>query len=249
MRPHPWFLLPVRIVPIPPAGCDRSPMPAHGQRVVSPALLRIDGSTTLHPAFVDLADAHRRRNPGVEMSLRCAGTVTGINRLMGGEIDLATTSRDLRQSEIEQAGNAGISIRTFLIGYDAIGIILHPERHKVVRQLTREQARRIFFDGTINNRSQLDASLSGTIQVYTRDPTASGTASAFNELVAGSESVPCVTRTHVVAESVDLVKVIAQDVEGIGYASSAHLGTTVGATAYRSRDEGRQAALLTGGCQ
>lgn len=220
------------------AGCGRGPAGAvgAGPRTVEKHTIRIDGSTTLHPVFEEIVRVYRAAHPEVAIDLRQSGSGTGVRRLVAGEIDLALASRDLKQSELDAGKNVGKMLRAFLIGHDALGVIVHPDIFKRITHLNRDQVRQVFFDGTISDWSQLDPALKGQINVYTRDATSSGTGSVFNELITGSELTPYVTRTKVVEETPQLVNAVAKDPLGIAFAPFADLRPGVQAVEYGTTD-------------
>ena len=100
----------------------------------------VNGSSSVNSLMEHLADAFRAVNPGVTIDIHGAGTGHGITAVREGLADIAMSSRDLRESELEFLTPLSIAI-------DGIAVIAHPSN--TVDGLTLEQVRNIFLGETL----------------------------------------------------------------------------------------------------
>ncbi|MCL2357375.1 MAG: substrate-binding domain-containing protein [Defluviitaleaceae bacterium] len=96
----------------------------------------VNGSSSVNSLMEHLAEAYRAINPGVTIDIHGAGTGHGITAVREGLADIAMSSRDLRDSELEF-----LTPRTIAI--DGIAVIVHPSNE--INGLTLEQVRNIFL--------------------------------------------------------------------------------------------------------
>jgi len=198
-------------------GCDSE------HAVTAPAsdqsqLIRIGGSTTLYPAFVDLADTWMKLHPGVKIVNTESSSGQGIKGLIAGDLEIARASRQFKRAEFVAASETGKLMKPYILGYDGVAIIVSPSKAKFLHGLTYVQLKDIFFTGKIQQWSQLDARLSGPIHVLVRDTSMSGTADLFNSHILASEKMPYVKTARTLHISTDLVPAVAEDENSIAYA-------------------------------
>ncbi|MCL2228081.1 MAG: substrate-binding domain-containing protein, partial [Oscillospiraceae bacterium] len=96
----------------------------------------INGSSSLYSLMQRLSEAYREINPGVRIDIHGAGTGHGITAVREGLADIAMSSRDLRESELEFLTPLDIAI-------DGIAIIVHPSNS--TDNLSLDQVRDIFL--------------------------------------------------------------------------------------------------------
>ncbi|MCL2620827.1 MAG: substrate-binding domain-containing protein [Defluviitaleaceae bacterium] len=96
----------------------------------------VNGSSSVYSLMQHLSGAYRDINPDVRIDIHGAGTGHGISAARDGLADIAMSSRDLRESELE-------FISPLTIAIDGIAVIVHPENDIV--GLTLEQVRNIFL--------------------------------------------------------------------------------------------------------
>lgn len=128
--------------------------------VNQPGVLRIDGSTTLFQAASRVAAQFEAQHAGIDVLVEQSSSSRGIALLIDGAIDVATSSRPPTADELERAHKLRVVLKPYQVGYDAIAVIVHPERHASVPALSFAQFRDIFFDGSLRDWSQLAPSLS-----------------------------------------------------------------------------------------
>ena len=96
----------------------------------------VNGSSSVYTLMEHLSEAYRELNPNVRIDIHGAGTGHGIGAVRDGLADIAMSSRDLRESELE-------FLTPMTIAIDGIAVIIHPSNS--VDGLTLEQVRSIFL--------------------------------------------------------------------------------------------------------
>ncbi len=203
-------------------------------------ILRIGGSTTIYPVARSAAEYYMDKNPEVIITVSESSTGGGVKRLLSGEIDIADCTRLPKEDEYEFTREKGIDFEVTRIGVDAVAIIIHPNKHEFVQELTQPQVLGIFFEGTITDWSQLSPVLSGKINVYVRDPHESGTATLFANRVTGSDKTSYVSTARDVHITPLVVPTLAEDPNGIAYTPIKWVGGQARVVAYgKSTDKTR----------
>ncbi len=108
--------------------------------------LLIGGSSTVFHYTEALAEAYMKRNRDSHIIYESGGSTPGLIAVKNGSIDIASMSRNLQDSEDDEF------TKNYLIGKDAIGIVVHPSNP--VENLSLDQIRGI-FTGEIANWSDL----------------------------------------------------------------------------------------------
>ncbi|MCL2409640.1 MAG: substrate-binding domain-containing protein [Oscillospiraceae bacterium] len=98
----------------------------------------VNGSSSVYPLMGHLREAYLELNPNVSIDVHGAGTGHGISAVRDGIADIAMSSRDLRESELE-------FMTPLTIGIDGVAVIVHPSNP--IEDLTLEQVRNIFLGG------------------------------------------------------------------------------------------------------
>jgi phosphate transport system substrate-binding protein len=182
--------------------------------------LRIDGSTTVLPIAQRAAEVFMQKNPGVKVFVTGSGSGTGIKALIDGTTMLATSSREVKESEIERGKAKGVNITEHKIALDGVIAVVHPANR--VSNVTMEQLKNI-YDG--NTKSWKD--LGGPdrpIAVVSRD-TSSGTYEIWQEKVLGKDKLR--PDALLVASNGQMVQTVAQNPYAIGYIGIGYLDKSV----------------------
>jgi len=96
----------------------------------------VNGSSSVYSLMQHLSAAYRDINPDVRIDVHGAGTGHGIGAARDGLADIAMSSRDFRESELE-------FLTPLTIAIDGIAVIVHPSNS--IENLTLEQVRNIFL--------------------------------------------------------------------------------------------------------
>lgn len=110
--------------------------------------IQVRGSDTI----VNLAQAwaadFMEENPQASVAVTGGGSGVGIESLLNGTADIATASREIKESEVAQAVRSGVEPVEFTVALDGIAVVVHPSNP--IGQLTIDQLSAIFTERTTN---------------------------------------------------------------------------------------------------
>lgn len=150
----------------------------------APAKINIGGSTTLLPIVQKMIEVYMAKYPQVEISIAGSGSGDGLKALMEGSIDIANSSRGLKEKEAQSAGAAGLNLVAQVVAIDCIVPVVNPANP--VNELSLEQLKGI-YSGQIKNWREVGGQ-DKTIVVISRD-FSSGTFETWQEKVLGKERI------------------------------------------------------------
>ena len=153
------------------------------------ALIQNKGSDTLLNVAQAWAEAYREVDSTVAVAVTGGGSGTGISAMINGTVDIANSSRKMRESEFEAARSNGVEPIEFIVGYDALAVYLHEDNP--IESLTFGQLRGVYGEsGGIVRWSDLGVSVPGCpsdeIVLVSRQNN-SGTYVYFKEAVLGDD--------------------------------------------------------------
>lgn len=111
-------------------------------------VIEITGSDTMVNLGQAWAEAYARIHPDAAITITGGGSATGIAGLINGDTEIAQTSREMADQEIQQAKDRGLDPREFTVAQDGLSVIVH--RSNPVDRLTIQQLSGI-FTGQITN--------------------------------------------------------------------------------------------------
>jgi phosphate transport system substrate-binding protein len=170
----------------------------------------IKGSDTELPMVKDLAKLFRKDNFEITIDVSGGGSGVGIEALINNETDIATSSREIKESEIARAKQNGVNPLPIMFSVDALAIITNSELG--VDSLSTEQLMQI-FSGEITNWKFLGGP-DLSIVVYGRD-SLSGTYSYLKDKFIRA---PYSAKTKQMHGNAEIVSAVQKDKAGIGYA-------------------------------
>src|SRR3989449_2748686 len=139
--------------------------------------ISLEGSSTVQPFSIALIDEFAKTYPDVKINPPSGkGSGAGITAFINKQVDIAQSSRAMKDDEKSQATAAGLTPFEVHILDDALAITVHPDNK--VAQLTFEQVAEIFA-GEIKDWSEVGGS-GGAITIYTRNEE-SGSFAYMNE--------------------------------------------------------------------
>jgi phosphate transport system substrate-binding protein len=97
--------------------------------------IKVGGSTSVEPLMQRMREVYINLNPGIEIEISGGGSGTGINEAIEGIIDIAMSSRSLRDNEKE-------SLTDIAIALDGVAVIVNSANP--VGGLSIEQVKEIF---------------------------------------------------------------------------------------------------------
>jgi len=177
--------------------------------VVKTSYIEIKGSDTLLQLVSNMAEEFSEVEPRIKLSVTGGGSGTGIAALINGEIDIADASRQIKDSEIDEAEKKGFTPWEFIIARDMLSVIVNENND--VTDLTMDQLSKI-YKGEITNWKELGGD-DGKIVLYGRQST-SGTYAFFMEHVVQDDYSATMMNMEGNQAIVDAVKL---DKNGIGY--------------------------------
>jgi len=182
-----------------------------------PYVVHIKGSDTIGGSLgPDLAQAFMDQNPDIAVTVEALGSSTAFVGLFDGTADVGASSRPVKPNELREAEQLGVKLREFVLGYDGIAIIVHPDNP--VGSMTLTDAGRL-FTGQIQDWSALGGT-PGPVRLLSR-PSYSGTHAFFKEKVLrggrrrGREEFAPVT--EFVERSESIAEAVAADEGAVGY--------------------------------
>ncbi|MBP8289068.1 MAG: phosphate ABC transporter substrate-binding protein [Chromatiaceae bacterium] len=147
------------------------------------------GSDTLVNVAQTFAEEYAKVNPEVAIAVSGGGSGTGIAAMINGTVDIANSSRKMKDKEIKQAQERGHNPVEHVVGYDALAIYVNknnPANSMAIAELAKIYGR----DGGATQWKDLGIQIpgcdSGEIVVVSRQNN-SGTYAYFQEHVLGEK--------------------------------------------------------------
>jgi phosphate transport system substrate-binding protein len=147
------------------------------------------GSDTLVNVAQAWAEGYKTVDPNVAVSVTGGGSGTGISAMINGTVDIANSSRKMKESELEAARANGVEPIEFTVGYDALAVYLHPDNP--IQAVTIAQLAQIYGEGGGAEKwgdlgVEVAGCSSGEIVRVSRQNN-SGTYAYFREAILGKE--------------------------------------------------------------
>lgn len=181
--------------------------------------IRIHGSTTIEPLMQKAADEYQK-NHNTEISVKAVGSKNGIDALISGACDIAMSSMEILPEQIAQAGDGGMTIKPFLLGYDIIIPIVHPSNP--ITDISFENLKKV-YDGSLTNWSTLggpDTAIDIVDRVHS-----SGTYNVWHHTVAPEKTNDSLYTIQPSNSSV--LAYVSEHTNAIGYVSATYLNPEV----------------------
>ena len=176
----------------------------------------IKGSDTLGAKMVpQLAEAYKEAGNEVSFEIAAEGSSSAFTNLLAGTADIGMSSRNIKDSEVEEFTAKGMEIKDWIGAYDMIGVVVN--ENSSIEGLTLEQVEGI-FTGDITDWSEVGGD-AGPISVYTRN-TSSGTYKSFQEMAMNKRDYGADTQK--MAGNEQIAEEVAKNANGIGYVGLAY---------------------------
>ncbi len=177
--------------------------------------VEIDGSSTVAPISIAVADSFAKKCPKVSVPVLISGTGGGFKRFVIGEIDISDASRPIKKAELESARANAIKFHELPIAYDGLTIAVHRD-NKWCNQLTVEQIKKIFrADSAAKRWKDVEPSWPDRDIKIFAPGTDSGTFDYFKEVVASDGAIR--EDISVSEDDNQLVVGIAETADAIGF--------------------------------
>ncbi|WP_457591549.1 PstS family phosphate ABC transporter substrate-binding protein [Geoglobus sp.] len=201
------------------AGCTQS---EEGSSVSGE--VKISGSSTVYPVTMAIAEEFSKLYPDVTVSVQSTGTGGGFkNFFIPGLADINDASRPIKQSEIEAAKENGVEPVEFLIGYDALTVIVN-RNNDWIDCLSYEELKKIWgpeATGKITKWSDVNSSWPDEEMDLYGPTSASGTFDFFTEHVIG-EAGAHRQDYHGTEEDNTIIAAVERDRYAMGYLGLAY---------------------------
>lgn len=90
-------------------------------------IIQNKGSDTLVNLAQAWAEEYKKVSPKVAVAVSGGGSGTGIAALINGTVDIANSSRAMKEEErVEALKNNGKKVNEFVVGMDALAVFIHP---------------------------------------------------------------------------------------------------------------------------
>jgi phosphate transport system substrate-binding protein len=178
--------------------------------------LTIKGSDTMVILGQRFAEEYMKANPGVVVQVNGGGSGTGIAALINGTVDLAQSSRPMKDNEIQDVRQKRKSeVKETPVALDALSVFVHSANS--TSELTIEQLAGI-YTGKITNWNQVGGK-SARIVLYGRE-NSSGTYEYFKEHVLNKADFA--PRVQTLQGTAAVINAVARDANAIGYGGIAY---------------------------
>lgn len=187
------------------------------------AQIRTRGSDSMVLAAVAWAEAYRKVEPEMAVTVNGGGTGTGIAALIQGTAEIAHATRRLRETEAELARQQGFLPIVHLFGYDAPAIVVH--QNNPIAGLTFGELAGIYGEeGRIGRWDELGIEVPGCpsgeiVRVGRQD--SSGTYAYLRERILGPHEEYRLGAREMQG-SEDVVRLVATTPCAIGYTGLAY---------------------------
>jgi phosphate transport system substrate-binding protein len=172
-------------------------------------MLQIRGSDTMVNLSQRMAEVYMQKNPAKKIAVTGGGSGTGIAGLRNRTVDIANSSREMKEREIVDSRVKGVDPVLVLVCIDCITAIVN--ENNPVGKLTVEQLGSIFRGDTKNWKDVGGEDM--PITLYGRQSN-SGTYSEFREIVLKGDYSDGMRNMNGNAQIAEAVK---GDKSGIGY--------------------------------
>ena len=180
-----------------------------GRGILAEEFIQVRGSDTQVNLTQQLAETYMEEYSDATLSVTGGGSGTGIAALINGQVDIANSSREISETEIQQARDQGIEPVRIIIAMDGLSVITHEDNP--VEALTVEEIGKI-FRGEITNWKELGGE-DREISPYGRQSN-SGTFVYFRENVLQDDYTDKMMRMNGNAQ---IVEGVMADRGAIGY--------------------------------
>jgi phosphate transport system substrate-binding protein len=178
--------------------------------------VQVDGSSTVYPVAVAVAEEFQIENRGVRVTVGFSGTGGGFKRFCAGETDISDASREISEAERAACEAAGVEFVEVPVAWDGLSVVVNPA-NDFVECLTVPELEAMWRPGSSvrtwrDVRPEFPAE---PIRLY-GPGTDSGTFDYFTEVVIGEAKA---SRNDFQASEDDniLVQGVAGDQYALGY--------------------------------
>jgi phosphate transport system substrate-binding protein len=178
--------------------------------------IEIDGSSTVYPITVAVAEAVREEYPELNVNVAYSGTGGGMKKFTANEIPICDASREIKDEEIELCEENGIEYTEISVAYDGISIVVNPENDWCTEMSLEDLKKMWEPDSSVTKWSDINSDWPDEEISFYSPGTDSGTFEYFTEEIMGEAGE---IRKDITPNEDDntLVKGVEGDKNAIGY--------------------------------
>ncbi|MDH5674823.1 MAG: PstS family phosphate ABC transporter substrate-binding protein [Myxococcales bacterium] len=179
-------------------GCGQSATPADApnqgeqppgaSEAEEPAIIAIDGSSTVFPITEAVAEEFQKKSPA-RVTIGVSGTGGGFKKFCAGETALSGASRPIKPTEVELCKKNGIDYVELPVAYDGLAVVINPQ-NSWVDHITVEELAALWkpeAQGNVKKWSQIRSGWPDE-EVHLFGPGVdSGTYDYFTKAIVGKE--------------------------------------------------------------
>ncbi len=201
-------------------------------------VLQNKGSDTLVNVAQAWAEEYKKVDPSIAIAVSGGGSGTGISAMLNGTVDIANSSRAIKEKETKLAESKGIHPLEHTVGYDALAVYLHTANP--LKEISMEQLQGIYGEsGKLVKWSDLGVKVPGCdsdeiIRISRQNN--SGTFAYFKEAVLGKGN-EYKLGSRDMHGSKDVVDLVAKTPCAIGYSGLAYATPEVSMPCVSSGDK------------
>jgi phosphate binding protein len=183
--------------------------------------IHVKGSDAIGAALGPaLARAFEEQSGAARVEWESLGSGSAFLGLLDGSAELGASSRPAEPAELELARRLGVRLHEYVIGFDAVAVIVNPK--SPLQELGREQLSALFSGSTRNWKELGGPNLEvQTVQL----PSYSGAQALWNQwLSGGGTPTSYAPQARFFEDGADVIAEVARSPRAIGYVSLAQIG-------------------------
>ncbi|MBI9016222.1 MAG: PstS family phosphate ABC transporter substrate-binding protein [Phycisphaerae bacterium] len=187
------------------AGCSKKDADSGDNTFIT-----IKGSDTMAHLVASWAEEFGKSNTGIDVSFTGGGSGTGIAAILNGTTDICAASREVKDKEIKQANDKGITLTELVVARDGIAVIVNPANP--VNEMTIEQIGKIYTGATPNWSTVGGVDM--PVEILSRE-SSSGTYSFFQDVVLNKKDYAVSAKLMPATSAI--VQAVTENKGAIGY--------------------------------
>ena len=223
------------------AACGSSNSSKEGEAGSRPAVIHIDGSSTVFPITEAVAEEVQKKDTNLRPTVGISGTGGGFQKFCRGETDINDASRPITKTELEACKKAGIDFIELPIAYDGLAVVVNP-KNSWAASMTVEELKRLWApdaQGKVTRWNQVRASWPDREIHLFGAGVDSGTYDYFTEAIVGKQGASRGDFTSSEDDNV-LVQGIANDELALGFMGLAYVEQNKGKLKLVAVDDGKK---------
>ncbi len=184
--------------------------------------ISIKGSTTVLPITQKAMEEYSKINKNAAISIDGSGSGNGIKALIDGSADIANSSREMKDKEIELAKSKGIEVEEIVVALDCLAPVVH--LNNKIDNISLDQLKGI-YTGSIKTWDKIPGSDSKDNIVAVSRDTSSGTFESWHEIVLKKADLR--KDAMMTASSGQVATTISGNQKSIGYVGFGYLNDSL----------------------